>query len=265
MQWVCNVLYCCLNPVKVTAFSLLLSKDWFATLSAQKLKNAKRSDLISVFAYHPAPDPTLRGVEILLIASSYWNRRQTLAWWATWLVRRFYLFYRCLFCSRFFFSFFSIQDPILRSKETPRFHGYGNNRILMDTAELRAPIRKRHHIAQIVFLSGILLVRTKGIIVDFSNPPDKYNRDWLGSSNTNQSPIQSGNQCRTNNNSVEVLMMIHLMMNKVTYLLYSHLVMQHLALKHTKHHNSLPFNLTLNTHFWANQLELFTCVTRNTR
>ena len=56
---------------------------------------------------------------------------------------RLYLFYHCLFCSHFFFSFFSIQGPVSSSKHTRRLHGCGNNCILMDTAVLRAPIRKQ--------------------------------------------------------------------------------------------------------------------------
>ena len=99
----------------------------------------------------------------------YWNQRQTPAWWATWLVCRFYLFYHGLFCSRFFFSFFSIHLPLPGSKQTRQLHGWANNGIVMDTAVLRAPIRKRSlefglHNAHLVFLSGILLVRTKSII-----------------------------------------------------------------------------------------------------
>ena len=162
----------------MTVFSLLLTKDCFATLSALKLK---RSDLYSILAYHPVTDqhPFQGGVEkypLSLIATETW---------ATLLVRRFYLLHHCLCCSRFVFAFFSmteIRNYVPGSKHTRRFGCEAHNCILMDTAGLRAPIRTgslqvRLHSTQLVFLSGILLVRTKSIILDFSNSPGKYNRD----------------------------------------------------------------------------------------
>ena len=140
MQWLCNVLpwiqskrrYFPYWPQKIGSLPFL-HRNW----RVHNRENAQGSDL------HSIQHPTHRGVEILLIASCYWNRRQTPAWWATWLLRRFYLFYHYLFCSRFFFSFFPIQGPVRSSKHTRRLHGCGNNCILMDTVVIGAPIRKQ--------------------------------------------------------------------------------------------------------------------------
>ena len=145
MQWLCNVLpwiqskwrYFPYWSQKIGSLPFL-RRNW----RVHNCENAQGSDL------HSIQHPTHRGVEILLIASCYWNRTETPAWWAAWLLLRFYLFYHCLFCSRFFLnflSFFSIQIPLRRtgSKPSRRLHWFANNRILVDTAVLRAPIRKQ--------------------------------------------------------------------------------------------------------------------------
>ena len=79
MQWVCNVLSCCLNPAKVTEFSLLLSKDCLATLCTKIedciIVKMPWDPICTLYSFITPQQTSFRGIEW---SHSIWTSSQNL-------------------------------------------------------------------------------------------------------------------------------------------------------------------------------------------